>query len=108
VCSDRYCACGSFIHSFIYSFVRSFILVAATFGDPHIITLDGVQYTINGKGEYSILNIDPSRFTLQGRMEQLKDTNSIQINATVYTTFAMKENGSDTVQVYIYNPSNTG
>ncbi|XP_072266268.1 uncharacterized protein [Pyxicephalus adspersus] len=41
------------------------------FGDPHISTLDGVQYTFNGLGEFTLVNVRDENntlmFTLQGR-----------------------------------------
>ncbi|PIN98026.1 hypothetical protein AB205_0044200, partial [Aquarana catesbeiana] len=41
------------------------------FGDPHINTLDGVQYTFNGLGEFTLANVRNENntliFTLQGR-----------------------------------------
>lgn len=41
-------------------------------GDPHIITLDGKQYTFNGIGEYTVLDVDGA-FILQGRTQQAVD-----------------------------------
>ena len=64
-----------------------------------MVTLDNVQYTFNGIGEYHLLKITPNGFALQGRMEQMKAVNNTQINATVYTAFAMTDSGSDTIQV---------
>ncbi|XP_051873390.1 mucin-4-like [Pristis pectinata] len=41
------------------------------FGDPHVVTLDGVKYTFNGLGEFILLNVkdenDTVTFSLQGR-----------------------------------------
>lgn len=71
------------------------ISLATGFGDPHMITLDGVEYTFNGYGEFKILNVPITDFTLQGRMEPLNGGSA----GTVYRAFATKENGSDTVQV---------
>ena len=47
-------------------------LVAITMGDPHILTLDGTQYTFNGIGEYTVLHVEGA-FTMQGRTEQAVD-----------------------------------
>jgi hypothetical protein len=59
-----------------------------------------VEYTFNGYGEYAILNVLRSGFTLQGRMEPLFVGGAgSPSRGTVYTAFATKENGSDTVQV---------
>ena len=38
------------------------------FGDPHLLTLDGHQYTFNGRGEFILIETRDDRFTLQGRM----------------------------------------
>lgn len=44
------------------------------FGDPHINTLDGVQYTFNGLGEFTLANVRDENntliFTLQGRTDK--------------------------------------
>lgn len=75
--------------------------VAITFGDPHIVTLDGVEYTFNGYGEYDILQVDGPEFKLQGRMKPLVDEHGKTTRATVYRAFALKENSSDILQVMI-------
>ena len=75
------------------------IFAATGFGDPHMITLDGVGCTFNGHGEFIVLKVKNNNFTLQGRMEPLFDDNGQGSGATVYTAFVSKEDGSDTVQV---------
>ena len=79
--------------------VSCFCFIATGFGDPHMITLDGVEYTFNGYGEYQILNVAGPDFELQGRMQPLVNDDGSNTRATVYKAFAMKENGSDVVQV---------
>ncbi|CAH3144389.1 unnamed protein product [Pocillopora meandrina] len=69
--------------------------------DPHMITLDGFEYTFNGYGEYHVLQIPPIDFELQGRMQPLIDDNGSSTSGTVFKAFAMKENGSDVVQIHI-------
>ena len=64
-----------------------------------MITLYGVEYTFNGYGEYHILQVAPSGFKLQGRMQPLINSYGRKTPGTVYKAFAMKENGSDIVQV---------
>ena len=64
-----------------------------------MITLDGVEYTFNGFGEYQILKVAGSDFQLQGRMQPLINEDGSNTRATIYKAFAMKENGSDVVQV---------
>ena len=82
--------------TFIFSW---FFSVATGIGDPHMVTLDGVEYTFNGYGEYHILQVPPSGFKLQGRMQPLINSYGRKTHGTVYKAFAMKENGSDIVQV---------
>ncbi|PFX16980.1 Sushi domain-containing protein 2 [Stylophora pistillata] len=73
--------------------------IGAAFGDPHIQTLDGVEYTFNGFGEYTVLNVNNTQFLLQGRMQPLKAKKNGEAPATVFTAFAMKEQGSSLIQV---------
>ncbi|KAM9316127.1 mucin-4-like [Gastrophryne carolinensis] len=48
--------------------------IGVLFGDPHINTLDGVQYTFNGLGEFILANVrnenDTVTFILQGRTDK--------------------------------------
>ena len=37
------------------------------FGDPHFITFDGVTYSFNGKGEYSLVVSESRGLVIQGR-----------------------------------------
>lgn len=76
-----------------------FLPLATGFGDPHMVTLDGTPFTFNGHGEYFILKVSRVNFTLQGRMEPLSADDGTLTRATVYTAFAAREAGSDTVQV---------
>ncbi|MBN3298887.1 SUSD2 protein, partial [Amia calva] len=45
------------------------------FGDPHFITLDGSNYTFNGKGEYYLVNSTYKALCVQGRTEPVKFEN---------------------------------
>ncbi len=47
-------------------------MTAATFGDPHFVTFDGVDYTFNGKGEFIMVQETASEFELQVRTEQVE------------------------------------
>jgi len=64
-----------------------------------MVTLDGTPFTFNGYGEYFILKVRGVDFALQGRMKPLEGDDGSLSRATVYTAFAAKEQGSDTVQV---------
>ena len=77
-----------------------FLCYSATgFGDPHMVTLDSVEYTFNGYGEFTVLKVKNTNFVLQARMAPLSTEASGHSRATVYTAFVSKEDGSDTVQV---------
>ncbi|XP_070554568.1 sushi domain-containing protein 2-like [Ptychodera flava] len=69
-------------------------------GDPHFITLDGLEYTFNGHGEFYLIRTETNDFTMQGRMMKLKlQSGSTVEGATVFTAVAMSTRTSDTVQV---------
>ncbi|XP_055851937.1 protein mesh isoform X1 [Episyrphus balteatus] len=77
--------------------------VAGVFGDPHIITFDGTQYTFNGMGEFVLVrgsNHD-EKFEVQGRFEQLPKNMYGQVMATQLTSVAMRGNTSTTIEVRI-------
>ena len=63
-------------------------------GDPHIKTLDGKEYTYNGWGEYTLVNMTTNdfRFTLQGRTGLAETETGTLTNATVFTAFGAEEN----------------
>lgn len=71
------------------------------FGDPHITTLDGFDYTFNGYGEYTMIKINTSTtsFTLQARTELATTENGTTINATIFSAFAAKDQTGSTLQI---------
>ena len=71
-----------------------FSLPAWVFGDPHLVTLDGHEFTFNGKGEFTLIKTLNDVFTLQGRMQQYDN-----VSATVLTAIAGKELYSDRVMI---------
>jgi hypothetical protein len=70
-------------------------------GDPHINTLDGGQYTFNGYGEYTMMkiNFNGTTFNLQARTELATRPNGTTINATIFSAFVAKDHTNSTVQV---------
>ncbi|KAI0231036.1 Mucin-like protein, partial [Lamellibrachia satsuma] len=62
-----------------------------SYGDPHIHTLDGFQYTFNGLGEYTLVETTNKNFTLQGRTAKARDANGTETDATVFIAFAAKD-----------------
>ncbi|XP_071942282.1 uncharacterized protein [Antedon mediterranea] len=77
------------------------------FGDPHIVTSDGYQYTFNGKGEYICSDVDNGLFQLQCRMGEPLSEEQVDAtifsaftgvhtgNSSTYVQFTMNENGTD-------------
>lgn len=74
-------------------------VTATALGDPHITTLDGMTYTMNGWGEYILMDIKSENFTLQARTSRVETTEGTVTNATVFTSFAAKETGHAHFQV---------
>nr|XP_046231714.1 sushi domain-containing protein 2-like [Scatophagus argus] len=68
---------------------------AVVFGDPHFITFDGVSYSFNGHGEYTLVSSPEKQLTIQGRTEPVNAT----IKATKLTSVAMQEKDSDVIEV---------
>ena len=68
------------------------------FGDPHIVTLDGLKYTFNGKGEFTLIEMTDGSFTVQGRMIEAAGANSSAVQATTFSALVCKQSDSDTVQ----------
>jgi hypothetical protein len=82
-------------------FFNENFLSAWFFGDPHINTLDGGQYTFNGYGEYTMMKVDfnGTTFDLQARTELATGANGTTINATIFSAFVAKDHTNSTVQV---------
>ncbi|XP_038063643.1 uncharacterized protein LOC119734296 isoform X2 [Patiria miniata] len=73
-------------------------------GDPHVVTLDGLEYTFNGLGEYTLALIEDDDgqrvFQLQGRTRQAVDTETGELSqATVYSGFAAVYTGEARIEV---------
>lgn len=77
------------------------------FGDPHISTLDGLQYTFNGLGDYVLIRTLDGLLHLHGRTERPERSEGKLSNATVFSGFALKTNTSDTAQIE-FDDSKTG
>lgn len=64
--------------------------IATVFGDPHIVTFDGLEYTFNGMGEFVLLRVDQLRdkLNVQARFEQVERNYYGPVNATKLTSIA--------------------
>ncbi|KAH9524469.1 hypothetical protein Btru_054660 [Bulinus truncatus] len=76
-----------------------YMIPVRAFGDPHITTLDGVTFTMNGWGEYILLSIPKDNFTLQARTDRAENSNGSVTNATVFVAFAVKDSNESSFQV---------
>ena len=61
------------------------------FGDPHFTTLDRLEYTFNGHGEYILVNADALQ--IQCRTDRALTTDGNSSHATIFSAFALQ--GSD-------------
>ncbi|XP_033102532.1 uncharacterized protein LOC117105480, partial [Anneissia japonica] len=66
-------------------------------GDPHIATIDGYQYTFNGKGEYMCTDINNGMFQLQCRMSD--PISEPDADATVFSAFVGRHTGESATYV---------
>ena len=71
------------------------------YGDPHIVTLDGLKYTFNGKGEFVLIETADASFALQGRMVDATDQDGNPAPATVFSAIVARQSDSATVQFEI-------
>ncbi|XP_033117071.1 fibrillin-2-like [Anneissia japonica] len=66
-------------------------------GDPHISTIDGYQYTFNGKGEYMCTDINDGTFQLQCRMSD--PISEADADATIFSAFVGRHTGESATYV---------
>ncbi|TRY84670.1 hypothetical protein DNTS_003188 [Danionella cerebrum] len=72
---------------------------AAVLGDPHFITFDGLEFTFNGKGEYTLVHAPAYELSVQGRTEPMAFENGTVAMATRLSSVAMREKDSDVIEV---------
>ncbi|XP_062890494.1 sushi domain-containing protein 2 [Mobula hypostoma] len=84
--------------------------VGTAFGDPHLFTFDGANFTFNGKGEYTLVkgkaNSTSGTLQVQGRTEQVKNINGTNADVTGFTAVAMREGDSDVIEFRIASRDN--
>ena len=81
------------------------LVLAFTFGDPHIRTLDGHTYTFNGIGDYVLFSVKNStEFIIHSRMSKVKvaqNSSLTESRATVFSAFAMSTDQGALVELYL-------
>ena len=85
-----------------------YVCIVWIFGEPHLKTLDGVEYTFNGKGEYYMMKTKNGIFTLQCRTKQPKTTNGVEPRGTVLAAIAAKNENSARMHVEVNSQTNGG
>ena len=77
----------------------------ASFGDPHLITFDGLKYDLQKPGEYILAKSTVDDFEVQARHELWGNSNKVSVNTALSTVI----NGIK-VGVYLpsYNSANDG
>ncbi|XP_022099124.1 mucin-4-like isoform X5 [Acanthaster planci] len=76
------------------------------FGDPHLRTLDGMEYTFNGLGEYTVALFENDAgqryFELQGRTQRAFNSQTQQLSlATFFAAFAAEADGDARIEVKV-------
>lgn len=70
-------------------------------GDPHLTTLDGLDYTFNGINDFILVEDTNGSVVIQVRAVQAKDPSGTPQNATVFSAVAFTvRDMSDKVEVY--------
>ncbi|XP_071301397.1 sushi domain-containing protein 2 isoform X2 [Agelaius tricolor] len=72
---------------------------ASAFGDPHFFTFDGLNFTFNGLGEYTLVESNLTSLRVQGRTQQAHFSNGTEARGTGLCAVAMQENNSDVIEV---------
>lgn len=73
--------------------VGFFLSKAWIYGDPHFTTLDGLDYTFNGHGEYILIKDVNQTFQIQCRTDRAITANGSASDATIFTAFAISTPG---------------
>ena len=68
-------------------------ILGICWGDPHIRTLDNLNFTFNGLGEYTLLQVRTENvtFDIQGRTSRPMQDNGKYSKATIFSAFAAVE-----------------
>ncbi|KAK0067663.1 fibrillin-3, partial [Biomphalaria pfeifferi] len=98
-CPSQFCNLFNKVRPDLGCSLYAEFISGSALGDPHINTLDGTGYTMNGLGEFILLFINELNFTLQARTQQALSAAGNATKATVFSAFAAKEGDTATFQV---------
>ena len=85
--------------------ILPFHYVGFFFGHPHVATLDGHEYTFNGKGEFTYIETIDGSFLSQCRFEQVEGADGNLVNGTVFTALVAQTQTSESVQMEVVRGS---
>ena len=74
---------------------------ALMWGDPHFVTFDGLVYTFNGIGEYTMVTLRDGSFRVQARTVQMLNSHGEPVDAAAFAAFAAEQAGGARVQAEI-------
>ncbi|CAN0333619.1 unnamed protein product [Lampetra planeri] len=99
--------CDYYLHHRPSSDCRAYVppKIGSALGDPHFLTFGNLSITFNGRGEYTLLEAASHSLVVQIRTDVAHDPDGNAVNATVITSVAMRENGSDLVEVRVQRES---
>ena len=72
---------------------------ASAFGEPHFVTVDGMNYTFNGCGWYTYFKAEIPGMNESKLIVQVRTTRVGDVNATGFTGIAVQEGNSEVIQV---------
>ncbi|XP_052772238.1 uncharacterized protein LOC128211461 isoform X1 [Mya arenaria] len=100
-CSSDFCELYYQLHPIGTCYTRSPYSQGNFWGDPHISTLDRMNYTFNGLGEYTLLLTESNNtwFTLQARTERAVKHDGNLSDATIFSAFAAKDHTNASLHV---------
>lgn len=75
--------------------------IGSVFGDPHVVTFDGLEYTFNGVGEFVLLKSVGTRdhVEIQGRFEQMARSGFGEVKSAYLSSVVVKGNSSVVIEV---------
>ncbi|KAK0067662.1 fibrillin-3, partial [Biomphalaria pfeifferi] len=96
---SRFCKMYNEVRPDLGCSLQAEFISGSALGDPHIRTLDGRGYTMNGLGEFILLLIKDLSFIFQARTKQALSAAGNATKATVFSAFAAQEGDNATFQV---------